>query len=239
MSADALPVLGNKQTASFKAAHQELTNSGFGVYGLSRDPPPDSDNQERFTLPFKQICDERGTLASALGLDRGGREPIRGVVAIGKDGRVIASTAGGPNATLESVAPLLHTLGVLERTPIQEYTGEEYFMRSPTSPMTPSSGREDTGSYFGNVSPVSPSVASLHSYLQQMDSSAPSSLKGNSTLRRPGWSRTHSWQAQETYQGFLDGNICPSCGAGHNAAGNCECDLGLPKSSSVSKATSN
>ena len=158
------------------------------MYGLSRDKPPDSDNaRERCALPFKLICDEKGTLISALGLEKNNRETARNVTVIGKDGRIIASSSAGSAATLQTVAPLVHAIGMLERTPTQEYTTEGYFAVSPISPSTPASQRGEPANYFDEAY-ISSSVASLHSYLEQMDSPTltPHPPKVGSAARRPG-----------------------------------------------------
>ena len=211
----------------FRDAYQELTNDGFGVYGLCREQlPANSESKERLSAPFKLICDEKGTLVGALGLDKGEREVQKGVVAISKDGRVLASTIGGPNATLEAMTPVLQTLGILERTPTQEYTGQEYFTRTPTSPTTPTNPREEIGSYFGKFSPVSTSIASLHSYLQQMDITTPTGNWASASGRRPGLtSRTHSWQAQDTFEDFTGDKVCPGCGSNRDMVSGCQCDV--------------
>ena len=187
------------------------------------DPPTGINGfDERRALSVKLICDESRSLTRGLGLDI----DSRGIVAIGKDGRVLASAVSGPQATLEGVAPLIHTLDMLERTPTREYAGGEYFTRSPTSPLTPASAADEQGSYFGNLGPVSPSMASLHSYLQSMDSVPSSPSRSTVQLQRlNSTSRSHTVHVPGIHDQLSDEvEACQLCGASQDLSGGCKCD---------------
>ena len=223
-------------TKQFKDAHQELTEKGFGLYGLTRDEPAEvRRNSEKRGISTKWLHDESRDLVTALGFDKGtGGELTKGIVVIAKDGRVLASKAGHPSASLETVKPLLETLDTLERTPTQEYTGEGYFVRSPISP--PPSLETD---YFGESAAISPSTAALHSYLQQMDRCSPPSPRRLSAVdssatpsrrpsvvgRRAAAIRTQTWHPQ-IIRGSSEraDTDCTNCNGPISQDGHCMCD---------------
>ena len=66
----------------------------------------------------------------------------------------------------------------------QEYTGNAYDATTPRNSPTPGSSRDDCGNDLAVASPISPSRASLHSYLQQIDSQ-------NQEHKNPGSRRKH------------------------------------------------
>lgn len=99
-----------------------MASSGFSVYGVSRDSPTDSQNlKQKYGLPYGLICDQKGSLIDRLGLGKAGSATTRGVVAINKDGRVVASAAGGPRAGVEAVAPVIKAIESLELRPLREF----------------------------------------------------------------------------------------------------------------------
>lgn len=112
-------VQGTKQVCLFRDAYQELTSLGFAVYGLSRDTMRNNTSfSDAHRLPFRLICDEKGTLITALGLKKRSayNETMRAVVVLNKAGKVLASMAGNPSASLESIAPVVQTLEQQDNT---------------------------------------------------------------------------------------------------------------------------
>ncbi|KAL9084227.1 MAG: hypothetical protein Q9159_005350 [Coniocarpon cinnabarinum] len=228
----------SKASSQLKEVQQELSSKGFGLYGLARDKSGDFEKlSEKHDLTLQWLLDENGGLISGLGLEKNpGKGLVKGVVVIGKDGRVIVSEAENTNATVESVAAFIETLDSLERTPTLEYNGEGYFPRSPFSPST----SETQSDYFHTGSPVSPSTASLHSYLQFLNSttsraplrhsvSAAPQASTNAhhtsvTLRRPRPPmRNSTWHAPGT-EIASNGIRCPKCGK--TSVGETLCDSG-------------
>ena len=95
---------------------------GFTVYGISRDCPDVSQAfREKYRLEYGLICDQDGALIERVGLGWANQGTVRGVVAINKDGRVLASGAGRQHASVEAVIPVLHATQSMEMTPMREY----------------------------------------------------------------------------------------------------------------------
>jgi peroxiredoxin len=104
-------LVGTAQACLFRDSYQELRALGFAVYGLSRDTlKANTQFKLKNELPFSLICDADGSLIDALGFQRPSKGTLRGVVVIDKDGRILASMKGTPNATVHAVH------GVCERT---------------------------------------------------------------------------------------------------------------------------
>ena len=105
---DALPLTlsyaGTAQACLFRDIYQHLRNLGFAVYGLSKDTPKSNAYfRSKNNLPFSLICDTRGCLINALGFTKRPFGILRGVVVIDKEGRILTSVAGSPDATVKAV----------------------------------------------------------------------------------------------------------------------------------------
>lgn len=95
---------GTAQACLFRDVYQHLRSLGFAVYGLSKDTPKaNSYFRSKHNLPFSLICDTRGCLIDALGFTKRPFGILRGVVVIDKDGRILTSVAGTPDATVKAV----------------------------------------------------------------------------------------------------------------------------------------
>ena len=122
-----MPISGDQAKASTaqpplaEETHQQLTNSGFGVYTLKQDSPGDNaSSQSQNTSWGTTLFDETSSLIAALGFEKDAKgEPARGIVAIAKDGRVLTLASTWTTLTLKSVTSLVHLLGSLDRTPSQ------------------------------------------------------------------------------------------------------------------------
>lgn len=87
--------------------YAQLTSSGFSIFGISRDSPKaNSTFKARQSLPFALLCDQKGTLISAIGLKKPPSGTTRGVFVVSKEGKVLASEAGGPANTVGVVKRL-------------------------------------------------------------------------------------------------------------------------------------
>lgn len=97
-------MIGTAQACLFRDSYQELTSLGFAVYGLSRDTlKANQAFKQKLNLPFPLLCNEDGTLLDALGFTQPPDRVLRGVVALDKEGRVLTSIAGSPDATINAV----------------------------------------------------------------------------------------------------------------------------------------
>ena len=99
----------------FRDCYQELRDCGFALYGLSNDDfAANKSFQIKYNLPFTLICDQKGTLIKALGFSKPPRDTARGVIAIDKDGKVLASIAGPFDATVRTVLDLVESMDVYD-----------------------------------------------------------------------------------------------------------------------------
>lgn len=95
---------GTAQACLFRDIYQHLRSLGFAVYGLSKDSAKtNSYFRSKNNLPFSLICDTRGCLIDALGFTKRPFGILRGVVVIDKEGRILTSVAGSPDATVKAV----------------------------------------------------------------------------------------------------------------------------------------
>jgi peroxiredoxin len=96
--------VGTAQACLFRDSYQELISLGFAIYGLSRDTPKaNAQFKVKNELPFALICNTDGSLIDALGFKKPPKGTARGVVVIDKDGRILASMIGTPDATVQAV----------------------------------------------------------------------------------------------------------------------------------------
>ncbi|OJJ49504.1 hypothetical protein ASPZODRAFT_58689 [Penicilliopsis zonata CBS 506.65] len=97
-----------KQACLFRDNHDHLTSTGFSIYGLSTDSPKANTTfQTKQSLPYPLLCDVHATLIAAIGMKKLPKGTTRGVFAIDKNGKVLLSKAGGPDATVEAVQKLV------------------------------------------------------------------------------------------------------------------------------------
>lgn len=100
------------QACLFRDSYQELRGLGFSIYGLSRDTPKSNMNfKVKNRLPYALICNQDGSLVNALGFGKPPNGITRGVIIIDKDGKVLASVAGAPDATVRTVYDLIESMG--------------------------------------------------------------------------------------------------------------------------------
>lgn len=92
----------------FRDQYAPLTSTGFSIYGLSKDSPKSNTTfKTKQNLPYPLLCDPSQTLIGAIGLKKAGAGTTRGVFVVDKSGKVLASEAGGPAATVEIVKKLV------------------------------------------------------------------------------------------------------------------------------------
>lgn len=92
----------------FRDSYDHLTSTGLSIYGLSADSPKaNSTFKTKQKLPYPLLCDRNFSLIAALGLKKLPRGTVRGVFAINKNGEVLLSHAGGPDATVEATRQLV------------------------------------------------------------------------------------------------------------------------------------
>ncbi|KAB8670406.1 hypothetical protein FH972_026319 [Carpinus fangiana] len=97
-----------KQACLFRDSYTDLTASGYDIYGMSRDSVKANTNfKQKQNLQYTMICDESGDLIKALGFHKAPKSTTRGVTVIGKDGKVHVLMAGGPDATVDAVRPIV------------------------------------------------------------------------------------------------------------------------------------
>ncbi|KAK2625315.1 hypothetical protein QTJ16_005684 [Diplocarpon rosae] len=96
------------QVCLFRDQYESLTATGFSIFGLSRDSPKANTNfKTKQNLPYPLLCDTSSSLIGALGLKKAPASTTRGVFVVNKSGKVLASEAGGPAATVEVVKRLV------------------------------------------------------------------------------------------------------------------------------------
>ncbi|KAG4438414.1 hypothetical protein IFR05_006120 [Cadophora sp. M221] len=97
-----------KQACMFRDQYAPLTSTGFSIYGLSKDSPKANTTfKTKQNLPYPLLCDPNSTLIGAIGLKKAPAGITRGVFVVDKSGKVLASEAGGPAATVEVVEKLV------------------------------------------------------------------------------------------------------------------------------------
>ncbi|KAH7356636.1 merozoite capping protein-1 [Rhexocercosporidium sp. MPI-PUGE-AT-0058] len=96
------------QACMFRDQYAPLTSTGFSIYGLSKDSPKSNTTfKTKQNLPYPLLCDPSSTLIGAIGLKKAPASTARGVFVVDKSGKVLASEAGGPAATVEVVKKLV------------------------------------------------------------------------------------------------------------------------------------
>ena len=88
-------MLGTNQACLFRDNYTIFTENGFAVYGLSKDSlKSNSTFRAKQDLPYDLLCDQEGTLISAMGMAKKPDGTTRGVLAVDKSGKVLALTSG-------------------------------------------------------------------------------------------------------------------------------------------------
>ncbi|KAK0107085.1 hypothetical protein ONS95_003794 [Cadophora gregata] len=96
------------QACMFRDQYAPLTATGFSIFGLSKDSPKSNTTfKTKQNLPYALLCDPSQTLIGAIGMKKAGAGTTRGVFVVDKSGKVLASEAGGPGATVEVVKRLV------------------------------------------------------------------------------------------------------------------------------------
>ncbi|KAF1990956.1 AhpC-TSA-domain-containing protein [Aulographum hederae CBS 113979] len=92
------------QACLFRDGYTSLTTTGLSIYGLSSDSPKANTTfATKQKLSYTLLCDPSSTLIKAIGMQKTPKGTKRGVFVIGKDGKVLAAEAGGPQATVDIV----------------------------------------------------------------------------------------------------------------------------------------
>ncbi|ESZ97410.1 merozoite capping protein-1 [Sclerotinia borealis F-4128] len=95
------------QVCAFRDSHTSLSDTGYSIYGLSKDSPKANTTfKTKQKLPYTLLCDTKASLISAIGLKKG-NSTTRGVFIIDKSGKVLAAQPGSPKGTLEVVEQLI------------------------------------------------------------------------------------------------------------------------------------
>ncbi|TAQ91525.1 hypothetical protein B7494_g196 [Chlorociboria aeruginascens] len=96
------------QACLFRDSYTPLTETGFSIYGLSKDSPKSNTTfKEKQNLPYPLLCDPSATLISAIGMKKAPNGITRGVFVVDKSGKILAAEPGGPAATVEVVKKLV------------------------------------------------------------------------------------------------------------------------------------
>jgi peroxiredoxin Q/BCP len=99
---------GTKQVCFFRDAQDELTKTGFAIYGLSADSgKANTTFHEKQKLTYPLLCDADATLIAAIGLKKQPKGTQRGVFVVNKEGKVLAAQAGSPVGTVDVVKALV------------------------------------------------------------------------------------------------------------------------------------
>jgi thioredoxin-dependent peroxiredoxin len=102
------PLIGTTQACLFRDKYSSLTESGISVYGLSADSPKSNTTfATKQSLPYPLLCDPSAKMISAIGMKKAPKSTARGVVAIGKDGKVTVWEQAGPQRTLDAAMAVL------------------------------------------------------------------------------------------------------------------------------------
>lgn len=96
----------------FRDDYTPLTATGLSIFGLSRDSPKANTTfKTKQSLPYSLLCDQSGTLITAIGLGQKKGSTTRGVFVVDKTGKVLAAEAGGPEPTVQVVKKLVTSGG--------------------------------------------------------------------------------------------------------------------------------
>lgn len=99
---------GTTQACLFRDDYEPLTATGFSIYGLSTDAPKANTSfKSKQNLPYTLLCDPSTSLIAAIGMKKAPKGTTRGVFVVDKEGKVLASEAGGPAATVDVVKKLV------------------------------------------------------------------------------------------------------------------------------------
>lgn len=99
---------GTTQACLFRDDYEPLTATGFSIYGLSTDAPKANISfRSKQNLPYTLLCDPSASLIAAIGMKKAPKGTTRGVFVVDKEGKVLASEAGGPAATVDVVKKLV------------------------------------------------------------------------------------------------------------------------------------
>ena len=103
-------IAGTTQVCNFRDSYDDVTSTGFAVYGLSKDSTKANSNfKEKQNLQYPLLCDPSATLISAIGLKKEPSGTTRGVFVIDKAGKVLAAQPGSPGGTLDVVKKIINT----------------------------------------------------------------------------------------------------------------------------------
>lgn len=92
----------------FRDSYDDVTKTGFAIYGLSADSgKANTTFRTKHELPYPLLCDPAATLIGAIGLKKVPSGTQRGVFVVDKAGKVLAAEPGGPEGTLNVVKGLL------------------------------------------------------------------------------------------------------------------------------------
>jgi peroxiredoxin Q/BCP len=99
---------GTTQVCNFRDSYNDVTSTGFAVYGLSKDSTKANTTfKEKQNLQYPLLCDPNATLISAIGLKKEPSGTTRGVFVIDKEGKVLAAQPGSPGGTLDVVKKIV------------------------------------------------------------------------------------------------------------------------------------
>lgn len=97
-----------KQVCFFRDSYDDLTKTGFAIYGLSSDSgKANTSFKDKYKLPYPLLCDPARTLIAAIGLKKAPNGTQRGVFVVDKSGKVLAAEPGGPAGTVDVVKALV------------------------------------------------------------------------------------------------------------------------------------
>ena len=100
--------VGTTQACLFRDDYASFTASGYSIYGLSTDAPEaNTAFKTKQSLPYTLLCDPSATLIAAVGMKKAPKGTTRGVFAVDKEGKILASEAGGPAATVDVAKKLV------------------------------------------------------------------------------------------------------------------------------------
>ena len=86
---------GTTQACMFRDEFDDLTATGYSIYGLSNDSPKSNSNfKSKQKLPFTLLCDPAAKLIKAIGMKKTPSGTIRGVFVVDKEGKVEAVSPG-------------------------------------------------------------------------------------------------------------------------------------------------
>lgn len=99
----------------FRDGYEDLTSTGYAIYGLSTDSPKaNATFKTKQNLPYPLLCDPQATLIGSLGLKKSPKGTVRAVCAIDKSGKVLILEPGSPSGTVEAIEKLVRENPVKE-----------------------------------------------------------------------------------------------------------------------------